>query len=112
MSAKHPDVFARHPLRSGARWDETYYRRQLASRSECRNIGGEIDILQIRVDVQRLCARLARAIARLFHTTERHVRLTAERAGVYDDDAALNPAHELHRPVHAPRVNARGESVG
>src|SRR5882724_6986079 len=59
----------------------------------------DIDVAKLGVDIERLGARLARAVPRCLGATERHVRFRAMRAGVDHDDTRVNAVGEDERAI-------------
>ena len=67
--------------------------------------------LELRIDVDRLGARLAEAVARILDAAERHVRSGAIGRAVDRDETALVARDELLRAVQVRGVNGAGQSV-
>ena len=64
-------------------------------------------VFERAVDVERLGARLAAAVAGRLHAAERHVRLAAVGAAVHHGDARLHALRELGRPMDAASCGCR-----
>jgi len=74
-------------------------------------INRDVYVFQFRIDVEGFGAGFAGAVARPFDSTEGHVRLTAIRPGIDDDDSGLHLLGELHRAMDIAGVDAGGETV-
>src|SRR5258705_13673106 len=69
----------------------------------------DVHRLQIRVDVERLRARLAPPVARLPQAAERHGRPAAVGPPVDDRDARLDAGHGRHRAMKLLPADRRRE---
>src|SRR5436190_1743395 len=70
----------------------------------------DVHRLPLRVDVERLGPRLARAVAGVAKAAEGQVRLTAEGRPVDHRDTRLHAGDEGHRAVQAGGVDGADEA--